>query len=285
MDPIEAEKLYDKLLAAKEPTLELRARAGKFFARIGQMEKAGVQGVEILKASEDHPAGLYLKGEGLLAANKTEAGRKLFVQASDTDPQEPQYQDARGRASELWAKESGNSTYQDDAIRSYAKAVEKDPTIFASWLGLGRLFVLRNEDAKALDPLQKAWALKQTAEVARLLGIALKNIGNQPQNAAGWLEQALKLDETAEAAWYLGQLYTDPKLNNPKAAINALEKATRLAGAEEKKTGKPAPDWLTEALYQLGDIRRAQYDLKGAKDAWQKWLGRNPKPGAKRPIR
>ncbi|MDQ3339726.1 MAG: tetratricopeptide repeat protein [Myxococcota bacterium] len=278
---IEAEKLYDKLLAAKEPTLELRARAGKFYARIGQMEKAGAQGVEILKAQDDHPAGLYLKGEGLLATNKTESARKLFVQASDADQQEPQFQDARGRASEMWARESGNSTYQDDAIRSYSKAVELDPTVFASWLGLGRLYVLRNEDAKALDPLQKAWALKQTAEVARLLGIALKNIGNQPQNAAGWLEQSFRLEENADTAWYLGMLYTDAKLNNPKAAMSALERATRLAGDAEKKSGH-APPWFDEALYNLGDIRRAQYDLRGAKEAWQKWLGRNPKSSAKR---
>ncbi|HLL21459.1 MAG TPA: tetratricopeptide repeat protein, partial [Kofleriaceae bacterium] len=273
----DAEKLYDKLIGAKEPTLELRARAGRFFARVGQMQKAGEQGAKILELQEDHPAGLYLKGEGLFHANKTDAARKLFVQASDADP-EPQYLDARGRAAERWAAESGNTSYQDDALRSFGRAVERDPQLFSAWLGQGRLYVVRQEDAKALEPLQKAWQIKQTAEVARLLGIALKNVKNQPQNAAGWLEKAYEMEPTADAAFHLGELYTDPRLNNPKAAIRSYERATSLARRGEKD-GKPVPAWLAQALYDLGDIHRTQNNLKGAKDAWEQWLQRNPKPG------
>ena len=276
---IDAEKLYDKLLAAKEPTLELRARAGRFYARVGLMEKAGEQGVEILKVQDDHPAGLYLKGEGLLKSGKTDAARKLFVQASDADP-EPQYLDARGRAAEAWAKESGNTSYQDDALRSYGKAVEKDSLLFSSWVGQGRLYVLRSEDAKALEPLQKAWSIKQTSEVARLLGISLKNVNNQPQNAAGWLEKSIEIEPNADSAYHLGVLYTDARLNNPKAAISAFERATALA-LKVEKDGGAAPPWLTDALYQLGDINRTMNNLKAAKSAWEKWLQRNPKETAR----
>jgi tetratricopeptide (TPR) repeat protein len=276
----DAEKLYDKLLAAKEPPLELRARAGRFFARIGQIEKAAEQGAKILEQQEDHPAGLYLKGEGLLKAGKIESGRRFVVQASDADP-EPQYLDARGRASEAWALESGNTSYQDDAIRSYSKAVEKDPTLFTSWRGLGHLYVLRSEDKKAVEPLEKAWKLKETGEIARLTGIATKNINQQPAVAAQWLEEAMRMEPHAETAYHLSQLYIDARLNNPAKAVNALQRATSMALAEEKKTGRPGPSWLTDALYHLGEIRLTLNDLAGAKTAWQTWLNRNPTQNAR----
>jgi tetratricopeptide (TPR) repeat protein len=275
----EAAKLYEKLLAAKEPTVELRARAGRFFARTGQMDKAGEQGVAILKVQEDHPAGLYLKGEGLLLQNKTDAARKLFVQATDADP-EPQYLDARGRADEAWAIESGNTSYQDDALRSYGKAVEKDPKIFSSWLGQGRLYVQRSEDAKAVTPLTTAWGLKRDAEVARLLGIATKNLNKQPKVAAEWLEQSLLLQPHPDSAYNLAQLYNDDRVNNPKAAISTYNKAITLAEEVENK-GEPAPAWLTDALYELGNLNFTLNNYKQAKQAWEKWLLRNPKQDAK----
>jgi tetratricopeptide (TPR) repeat protein len=271
----EAGKLYEKLLAAKEPTIELRARAGRFFARTGQMEKAGEQGVAILKQQEEHPAGLYLKGEGLLLQGKTDAARKVFVQATDADP-EPQYLDARGRADEAWATESGNTTYQDDALRSYAKAVEKDPKIFASWLGQGRLYVLRKEDAKAVTPLTTAWTIKRSAEVARLLGIATKNLNQQPKVAAEWLEQSLQMEPHPDTAFNLGFLYEDPRTNDAKKAIAAYTKAVAL-GEELEKKGEQPPVWLSDALYSLGMLNYTLNNYKVAKQTWQKWLLRNPK--------
>jgi tetratricopeptide (TPR) repeat protein len=272
----DAEKLYEKLLAAKEPTLELRARAGRFFAKVGSIDKAAEQGAEILKVQDDNPAGLYLKGEGLLQAGKTDAARKVLAMASDNDP-EAQYLDARGRASEAWSIESGNTTYQDDALRAYQKAAEKDPSLFTSWRGLGNLYVIRKEDLKAIDPLQKAWALQQTAEVARLLGTALKNVRNQPKNAAGWLEKSNQMEDNKETSWQLAQLYTDPAVNNSKGAIAAVDKAIRLADDDEKKSGAQKPSWYPDALYMLGDLHYGQSSWKAAKSAWTKWLGLNPK--------
>jgi tetratricopeptide (TPR) repeat protein len=272
----DAEKLYEKLLAAKEPTIELRARAGRFFAKVGSIDKAAEQGAEILKVQDDNPAGLYLKGEGLLKANKTDAARKVLALASDVDP-EAQYLDGRGRAAEALARDSGNTAYQDEAIRAYDAAAKKDPTIFSAWRGLGALYVLRKEDRKAIEPLQKAWALQETAEVARLMGTALKNVGNQPKNAAGWLEKSNQMEDNKDTSWQLGQLYTDPGVNSPKGAIAAVDKAIRLADEETKKSGAPAPTWYPDALYMLGDLNFGQNNWKAAKTAWTKWLGLNPK--------
>jgi Tfp pilus assembly protein PilF len=270
----DAEKLYDKLLAAKEPPLELRARAGRFFARVGELAKAGAQGKAILAVQDDHPAGLYLKGEGLLAENKVDSARKLFVQASDKDG-EAQYYDARGRAAERWAQESGNTQYLDDALRAYGKAVDRDQSLYASWIGIGRIHVARKEDAKAPAALEKAWLLKETAEVARLMGIAVKNLNKQPKVAAQWLEKAYSLERNAETAYNLGQLYTGEALNDPKAAIAAYQNATELAISDEKK-GLPPATWLEDAFYELGDVHQSQNNLKGQKAAWQKYLDRKP---------
>jgi tetratricopeptide (TPR) repeat protein len=244
------------------------------------MAKAGEQGKAILELQDDHPAGLYLKGEGLLqegmagaAPPKVDAARKLFVQASDADP-EPQYLDARGRAAEEHAKLTGNSAFQEDAIRSYAKAVEKDPSFFASWVGQGRLYVLRKQHENALAPLEKAFALKQTAEAAGLLGIAAFRVGN-PKAAVPWLEKSLGLGATADVAYTLGQVYATEAVNNDSGAINAYDRAVRLANDEEKKTGLQV-DWLTEALYQLGDLNFTKQRFREAKSAWEKYLERKP---------
>ncbi|MGN6108407.1 MAG: tetratricopeptide repeat protein, partial [Kofleriaceae bacterium] len=83
-DP-EAAELYDKLITAPDAGVELRGRAGRFFARTGQLDKAAAQGEQLAAAAPTHPAGLYLKGEAALAANRPDEAAKLFRQAVDAD--------------------------------------------------------------------------------------------------------------------------------------------------------------------------------------------------------
>ncbi|MDQ3296622.1 MAG: tetratricopeptide repeat protein [Myxococcota bacterium] len=270
----DAHKLYDKLLAAKEPSVELRARAGKFFARIGENEKAGIQGLQILATEPDHPAGLYLKAEGLLQANKTDEARKLFTIAADAE-RDAQYFDGLGRAAERWATESGDSKYQDTALRAYVQATEIDPTKHNSLIGQGRLYVLRHEDEKAIRPLDAASKIQMTAEIGYLMGKAYKAL-QQNKAALDWLVASMKLGETADAAWELGQIYTSAQINKPGLAAGALGTATRLAETKEKKLGVEVP-WLTEALYMEGDVHRVLGNDGGARQAWEKYVQRNLK--------
>ncbi|HET9626243.1 MAG TPA: tetratricopeptide repeat protein [Kofleriaceae bacterium] len=272
----DAAALYGKLLAGKEPSLELRARAGRFFARTGKLDKAGEQGAKIVALDPGNAAGLYLKGEGLLAAGKAADAKQAFQRAVEVD-RDPQYLDALGRAAEALAITSNDRELQDLALRSYLAATELAPGLFSSLAGEGRLYVARHEAAKAVPPLLAANKIDpRNAEVMALIGAAYQEL-QQATAALEWLEASARLAPSADTYWRIGQLYRDA--NQGSAAAGALASATRLAAEAEKKTGKPVA-WLTDALYLRGRVSFDLHDEAGARDAWSLYVARNPAPSA-----
>jgi tetratricopeptide (TPR) repeat protein len=271
----EAAALYTKLLGAKDPSLELRARAGRFFARTGALDKAGEQGAKILEAEPGNPAALYLKGEGLLAGGKPAEARQLFQRALEID-RDPQYLDALGRAAEALAQ-GGDRELQDLALRSYQAAAEAAPGMFNPLAGQGRLYVARHEAAKAVRPLLEAGRIDpRNADVLYLLGAAYQEL-QQTGEALRALEASTKLAPRAEGYWRISQIYRDANQGAPAAA--AVGNATRLGLEAEKQTGKTVP-WLTEALYLQG---RVNLDLRNdavAREAWVLYVARNPPASA-----
>jgi tetratricopeptide (TPR) repeat protein len=267
----EAGALYTKLLGARDPSLELRSRAGRFFARTGALDKAGEQGVKILEAEPNNAAGLYLKGEGLLAGGKLAEARQVFQRALEVD-RDPQYLDALGRSAEALAQ-GGDRELQDLALRSYQSAAEAAPGMFNPLAGQGRLYVARHEAAKAVRPLLEAGRIDpRNADVLYLLGAAYQEL-QQTGEALRALEASAKLAPRAEGYWRISQIYRDANQGAPAAA--AVGNATRLALEAEKLTGKTVP-WLTEALYLQG---RVNLDLRNdavARDAWLLYVSRNP---------
>jgi tetratricopeptide (TPR) repeat protein len=266
---------YATLLAGKDPSLELRARAGRFFARTGAIDKAGEQGAKIVEADPQSAAGLYLKGEGLLAAGKALEARQLFQRAIEID-RDPQYLDALGRAAEALAR-GGDRELQDLALRSYQAASEAAPAMFNPLAGQGRLYVARHEAAKAIRPLLEAGRIDpRNADVLFLLGAAYQEL-QQTGEALRALEASARLAPRAEAFWRISQIYRDAN-QGPQAAA-AVSNATRLASELEKRGGTPVP-WLTEALYLQG---RVNFDLRndaGAREAWLQYVARNPPASA-----
>jgi tetratricopeptide (TPR) repeat protein len=271
----DAGALYTKLLAGAEPSLELRARAGRFFARTGAIDGARAQGEKILEAEPRNAAGLYLKGEGLLAAGKPGEAKQTLMRAIEIE-RDPQYLDALGRAAEALAQ-SGDREAQDLALRSYVAAAEAAPTMFHPLLGQGRLYVARHEAAKAVTPLLAAARLApRDAEVMFLIGAAYQEL-EQSSTALQWLEQSMKAAPTAEAAWRIAQLYRDA--NQGQRAAAAVTSATRLAAQAESRTGKPVP-WLTDALYLQGRIHLDLHNNAAAREAWTQYVARNPPASA-----
>jgi tetratricopeptide (TPR) repeat protein len=242
------------------------------------MAKAGVQGAKILEADPENTMGLYLKAEGLLRAGKTAEARALFQQA--TEDKDPLFFDGLGRAAEKFAEESGDSKYQDTALRAYKEATDLDPTMLTSLVGQGRLYVLRGQDKDAVAPLTAASKIKMTAEIARLLGLAAEAM-QQGKAAAAWLELSDKMEPNALTSWRLAELYTSAALNQPRKAVSALGRATHLAERQEKDTGVEVA-WLTEALYKQGDTNKTLGNDAAARTAWEKYLARNPKGPAAR---
>jgi len=271
----DAGELYDKLLITiKDPSVELRARAGRFLARTGKIDKATEQGAKILAVQPGHAAGLYLKAEGLLAADRIEEARRLFTQASEADP-DPQYLDGQGRAAEAQGLKDNDSRFQDVALRAYTATIELAPTMFSPHAGLGRLYLARREPAKAAPALQAAFAIKQDPDVAYNLGVASKELGQIPA-AIAWFRKSIELRANPEASWNLAQLYQDAGGQDKQEAA-ALEAATRGALDSEKQTGKAIP-WVTPALHRLGRVHKDLNNDAGAREAWEKYVGRNPPP-------
>ena len=269
----DATQMYDTLLANKESSIELRSRAGRFFARLGQTEKAAAQGAEILKADpEKNAAGFYLRGEGELVAGKLDDARRSFVRAVELE-HDPQYLDAHGRASEQLSLKTGDTKYDEEALRAYASANEIAPTMYNPLAGRGRIYVKRHEAVKALEPLVAANKLNpQDAEVMYGIGVAYQE-QNQTKAAIAWLARANSIKPTAESANRLGRLYLDS--DQAGAAATALTEAVRLAKEKEKAQGMQVP-WLTESLYFLGRVESDRRNVGGARRAWEDFLGRNP---------
>ena len=277
----EAGAIYDVLVKRPEVSIEIRAHAGKYFARTSQLAKAGEEGTKILAVDPEHAAGHYLKGEGLLANGRFEEARKEFSEAV-TAERNAQYLDGQGRATEALALQRNKDlALQDAALRSYIAASELDPLMFSPLLGAGRLYVLRKEHAKAIGALVAAQQIREDdGEVAFLLGVAYQETENKPR-AIEWLRRALSIRPTGEIAYRLGQLYTDPDINQAGPAQQSFATATRLAQEDEKKTGEAVP-WLTEALYQLGNISLLLHDDPAARRAWELYVSRpGLKPGAR----
>ncbi len=271
----EAGAMYEKLVEAKDASIELRARAGRFWARTGRIDLAAKQGDAILAIEPDHAAGMYLRGEGLLAAGKPEEAKKELTNATARD-KDAQFLDALGRACEALYTLTNDSSNQDVAIRVYTDAHALDPEMYNPVAGLGRLYVARNEARKALEPLTKAVKLQPTNhEPHYLMGRVSKELGNLDM-AIQWFESSRDLKPTAEAAYELGGLYNDK--NKGAQAAAAFDQATRLGAEQEKATGLQVK-WLTDAYYALGETNLRVGKEAEAAAAWHKFIDRKPPPG------
>lgn len=268
--PDDAAAMYDKLLGGKDISLDLRARAGKFYARNDKIEKARLQGEEILKVDEDHPAGLYLRGLGLLKDGKLEDARRSLHAATEED-KDPEYLDAYGQACEELVKKTADGRYRDEALRVYEEAAKLDPNMLNPEAGMGRLYIATNQPSKALAPLTKALALSPNdPDIQYNLGLVYYQ--TQPDQAIELMTKSLATKPRSDGFRNLGMLYDD--LEKFKQAEAALSRATELGQGEENAGATVT--WLTEAYYTLGRNAVELRHYPVARKAWQAYLDRNP---------
>jgi tetratricopeptide (TPR) repeat protein len=269
---------YDALLTAKDPAVELRARAGRFYARTNQMTKAVGQSEEILRLDPTNAAGFYLKGEGLLAAGKPDEASRAFQSAVDADP-DSQYFDAQGRAAEARALASGDTKYQELALRAYEQASKLSPAMFNPLAGEGRLLIMHGEWQKALPLLVSANKLRSDdADVMYNLGRVHAELNLKPA-AIAWFVKSELAAPKAETFHQLADLYTSAEINDGKDAIIAWSHAIDLARVDEQKGA--TIDWLTDAYFQRGLLRGTLGDARGQACDYQKFTDRHPAAGAR----
>jgi len=267
---------YSKLLALPDVGLELRGYAGRFFVKLGQIAKGAAQGDEIGKVEPFNPVGMYLRGEGLLAGGNIEEAAKLFKRAAEADP-DPVFLDGWGRAAEAQAIQNNDQRFQDVALRAYTSAHEAAPQMFNPLVGIGRIYLARHEAAKAVQPLLDASKIKaDDPDVAFGIGAAYQEL-QQKAAAIKWFELSVREKPRAEARWRLGQLYYDGQ--HDREASSNLAAAVKLANDDDKATGKK-PEWLADALYDLGSIYLALHNDAGAREAWMQYVALHPKNAA-----
>ena len=260
----DAALVYDKLLAVK-PSLTVRARAGRFFAREGMNDKALAQGEAIRGESPRHPAGLFLLGEKLMAEKKLEEAQRAYRDATRLEP-EAQYFEALARAAERLGQ-------LDEALRQYGRAIEIDPAYMAPRLGRARIRLVRREYALAIDELKAAQELDpHAASVLRDLGrayLAMRDV----KSAVPLLERATHAAPSdPEAHYSLGLAYFD--LDRARDAAGHLGRAVQL-GAEDAT-------WRADAYRMLGYAARSAGNDRGALDAWRRYLELDQKDSAQR---
>lgn len=269
----DAAALYKKLVDTPGISLDVRIRAGRFFTRTGDMESTRKQADEILNVEPNNAAGLFLRAEGLMFDGHLEEARRLYQQAADTE-QEAQYFDGLGRVSEQIATKTGDTSRRDEALRAYILASEKDPKMLNPRLGRGRLYMERNEHAKALAACQEALALAPTEPtIPHCIGMSYAALGDKPK-AIDWLTRTVRIKPMADAYYELGKIY-DEMGDRVSEAANALTRATELGLKEEKTSGVAVP-WLTQAYYTLGMVHGVRGSRREQCKAYLAFLDRNP---------
>jgi tetratricopeptide (TPR) repeat protein len=268
----DAGAMYEKLLAGADVPLEVRIRAGRFWARTGDVARARAQGEAIRAIDANNPNGMYLEAEGLFADKKLIEARRLYQQATDV-AEDPLFLDGLGRTSEALGAAQGDSRYKDEALRAYTRASELAPTLLSSVIGRGRLLLERRDAAKALAALEAANQLKPgDPDVQYGIGVAHQELGDR-KNAVTWLARALAARPRAEGFYRLGLLHYD--LDRGREASDALWSAVGYATEDERKLGATIP-WLTDALYLLGSIENQLRRDAQARRAWEQYLARGP---------
>jgi len=268
----DAAALYKRLLTAKEVTADVRARAGRFFARTGDVNAARQQGELLLAADPQDAVGLFLRAEGLLADGRPLEARRFMQEAVNQDG-DPQLYDGLGRANEAVAAQTGDTAMRDEALRAYAQASEQDPAMLNPHLGAGRLHLARAEYDKALSAYEAALRLApRNPDIPYGIGLAYAELDDRPR-AIEWLTRAVAAQPRADAYWRLGSLYYE--IDRAGAAATALERATSLATKDERERGTTVA-WLTDALWLLGSVQQVLRNDGATRNAWEAYLARNP---------
>jgi tetratricopeptide (TPR) repeat protein len=255
----DAAAAYERLLQDKTPSVELMARAGRFFVRQGKTDRAGELGERILAVKDTEAAGHFLRGEAKYRRAEYAEARTSFRRAADLE-QDPEYLEANGRASE-------QLELYDEAFEAYSAAARDNAKYLAPQLGRIRLLLQRRDAPRALEELTK---LRETAprnaSVYHYLGESYR-LQEDHERAVSHYRTALEYDDNrAETHYGLGKSYLE--LGKDRDAARALDRATSLA---RRQTGL-RHKWLEDGYYELGYVQRGQSQRREAIQAWKAYL-------------
>jgi protein O-GlcNAc transferase len=150
-----------------------------------------------------------------------------------------------------------------DAQASFQKSVTTYPQYADAWLGLGRVQLQLGSKDTARESFQKAMDLdSKLVGPWQELGYMASD-GSKWQDAARYLDQAVKLDPTdSPRAWYFSAM-ANYNLGRFEQAERSVRASLRL-------------DKNAHAEYLLGMVLVARKDLRGGADAFRTFLASSP---------
>lgn len=158
---------------------------------------------------------LVAKGSSVQEASGAENALTYYDEAKTLNPQNAAAYAALGGAYEDLKK-------KDAALQNYAEAVRLNPDLKELYAPLGGLYYEKGEIAKADEFLSKAAPDDQTKY---LLGV-IRYKQNRNAEALVALNESLSIKDSAEAHYYLGEVYD--QTNQADKAIAEYTKATTL---------------------------------------------------------
>ncbi len=258
----DARKLYDKLLAVAEASIGAKERAGRFYARTGDLAKALALGDALRTAQPRNATGIYLLGEQLYSEGKFEEARAKFAEAVRLDANAQLYE-ALGRAGE-------QMQVYGDALADFGRAAELDTDYLAPRLGRARVHLAQGHYADALAELAAAQKIApQSAEIYAGIGQCY-SATNRFKEAAKAYEAAIRLDpKNAFSHYQLGMAYFD--LDRAGQAAASLQRAVELADKTPIEE-----EWLPKALEHLGRAAQMSGQKSTAIEAYKRLLENVP---------
>ncbi|MSP15806.1 MAG: hypothetical protein EXR73_04170 [Myxococcales bacterium] len=241
---LEAWQIYEQLLGAERPTLEVRAAAGRFLAERGtdaDLEQVARLGNEILTEAPRHPAGLFLRARVLMVRDAA-AAQRLVAEAVVVDPR-AQYYVALGSCYE-------HMNALADALSAFQRAVELDDIYAPAYIGRARVRLVTHTWAEALTDLERAAVLvPDRAEIDIMTGRARVGLGTPADLKLAILAYQRGLQKEprlGEAHYLLAELHRDAG-DRPDLVRTHLERAVALSGETAGST-----EWIWRAWMILG---------------------------------
>ncbi len=258
----DAKDLYQSILDASNPSQNARAKAGAFYARVGDTAKANAIGEKLLTVDPNDPTGHFLKGEALMAKGDAVGARDEY-RLSTRENGTPQYFAALGHA----YRKLGDLSL---AIEAYKTSIDGDSNYMDPRMGMAQVRLDRKEYKQVALELEIPLKVDpDNPEVHLYMGMS-KFFLRKNKEAIVYFERSQALNsKLAEVPFYIGKAYDS--MGEAKNAAKFYDRATQIASAE----GQLDEKWVTECYRLLGyAIRESGGSKSGQLKAFESYVAR-----------
>ncbi|MFH1132191.1 MAG: tetratricopeptide repeat protein [Pseudomonadota bacterium] len=215
-----AAKAYEQAISVGEPSLELRLNAARAYIRANEPEKAIQITEKILRVQLGLPEATALHAEARLAQGRTTEAYFEIKQAIGREK--------RAEFFIIMGKVTLALTRHQEALEAYATAVKMLPNDLDVRFSFAKLLIQNGLVKDGLAQIRTfIKARPNFPEAYLLMGVALKDLGQEQKAIGAYLEALGKDPKLAEAHLHLGQIFYD-NLKHSSAATH-LQQAVELA--------------------------------------------------------